>query len=433
MLFSTESIPEASAPDYARARDGARSRIIVQKYGGSSLSSLEKVCHIARKIVGVHDSGRPVVVVVSAMGDTTSQLIDKAKAIASSPSGRELDMLLSAGERVSMALLAMAIQDLGRRAISLTGPQSGIQTDANHANASIHEVRPERVLTELAAGNIVIVAGYQGASQSGEVTTLGRGGSDTTAVALAAALRAEVCEIYSDVAGVYTADPRLVEEPLHLKRVDSLLMSEYARHGARVLHPPCLEQAREGGVPLRALSTFGGDENTTIAPDSELEYSLARACASPTVVGVTSRRHRLRVEHPAADQALERAIRSELGELETFAAEPSGRSNALDLLVDTGDLPDPEGFARDMKGRLSRLAEITPDLTTVSVVARQTESSALREQVVTALIEAGTPALSTYAQPLSVTCAIRPEDRPRAVRALHERLVEAELGAAVSG
>ncbi|MFG0316517.1 MAG: aspartate kinase, partial [Planctomycetota bacterium JB042] len=247
----------------------ANQGITVQKYGGSSLSSPEKICRVARKIAELRSTGRPVVVVVSATGNTTSELVGRAKRVASTPSRRELDMLLSSGERVSMALLAMAIQEEGREAISLTGPQSGIVTDSTHANATIREVRPERVLRELEAGRVVIVAGYQGVSPEGEVTTLGRGGSDTTAVALAGALRAEVCEIYSDVDGVYTADPRNVENVRHLSRVDSAVMTEYARRGAGVLHAPCLDLARREGVAVRARSTFGGDAQTWISCGAE--------------------------------------------------------------------------------------------------------------------------------------------------------------------
>ncbi|HEY4937946.1 MAG TPA: aspartate kinase, partial [Actinomycetota bacterium] len=210
--------------------------IVVQKYGGTSVASTDRIRNVARRIVATAEKGHPVVVVVSAMGHTTDQLMEQALEISPVPRARELDMLLSAGERISMSLLSMAIIDMGREAISLTGSQAGIVTDTTHTKARIVDVRARRILEALDAGKIVIVAGFQGVSTiSNDVTTLGRGGSDTTAVALAAALDAEVCEIYTDVDGVYTADPRVVPDARKLHVVSYEEMLEMAACGARVL------------------------------------------------------------------------------------------------------------------------------------------------------------------------------------------------------
>jgi aspartate kinase len=237
--------------------------VVVQKYGGSSVADVEKIRKVAAKIAARRQAGDPPCVVVSAMGDTTDELLALAKAIAQAPPHRELDMLLSAGERISMALLSMALQELGVPAISFTGSQSGIITTEDHANARIVEVRPHRVQEALGQGRVVIVAGYQGVSRAREVTTLGRGGSDTTAVALAAALGAD-CEIYSDVAGVFTADPRVVPSAQRLPQLSYEEMQELAHAGAKVLNAQAVEFAREKGIAIHARSTFGGPEETVV-------------------------------------------------------------------------------------------------------------------------------------------------------------------------
>lgn len=402
-------------------------RPIVQKFGGSSLSSLEKVRRVADKIIRTHEVGRPVVVVVSAMGDTTSELVDKARAVSSAPPGRELDMLLSSGERMSMALLSMAIHDAGKPAISLTGPQSGIVTDGNHSNATIVDVRPDRIREELARGRIVIVAGYQGATPAGEVTTLGRGGSDTTAVVLAGALAADMCEIYSDVPGIYTADPREVEGPLHLKRVGSRLMTEYARHGARVLHRPCLEHAQAHGVSIRALSTFGGAKSTVIVDDSVVEYSDAAEGDRSSIVGIASRPQLARVHSSAADATRTVAILDQLEPFDAFREVPPANHGTLDVLLDMENAPDPNASAQGLRSRLSGLANVEDNLSSVSAVADARAVAHLPSRVLHALREAAVDVLATYRHPLSVTCAVRPEQRRTAVQALHEALVASRL------
>ena len=237
--------------------------IVVQKYGGSSVADVEKIRTVADKVAATRRAGRDVVVVVSAMGDTTDELLALAHQVTQSPARRELDMLLSTGERVSMALLSMALNDRGVQAVSFTGSQSGIVTSDAHTNARIVEVRPFRVQDELARGQVVIVAGYQGVSYKKEITTLGRGGSDTTAVALAAALDAD-CEIYSDVDGVYTADPRVVPEARRLAELSYEEMQELAEAGAKVLNAQAVEFAKERGIAVYARATAGGPGETVI-------------------------------------------------------------------------------------------------------------------------------------------------------------------------
>src|SRR6478752_2600944 len=229
--------------------------IIVQKYGGSSVADVTRIRQVAERVMRTRHAGHDVVVVVSAMGDTTDDLLAMAKKVTPNPERRELDMLLSAGERISMALLSMAIRELGGDAISFTGSQSGIITNDRHADARIIEVRPFRVQDELSRGRIVVVAGYQGVSYRREVTTLGRGGSDTTAVAMAAALGAEYCEICSDVDGVYTADPRVVPDAARIGTLSYEETQEMAEAGAKVLNAQAVEFAKEKGIAIYARAT----------------------------------------------------------------------------------------------------------------------------------------------------------------------------------
>ncbi|MDR2253074.1 MAG: aspartate kinase [Bifidobacteriaceae bacterium] len=240
--------------------------LVVQKYGGSSVADAPAIRRVARRIVAYRDAGQEVVVVVSAMGDTTDELIDLAAQVSPSPPGRELDMLLTAGERISMALLAMAITDSGHEARSFTGSQAGMITDASHGRARIIDVTPGRIRDALDAGAVAIVAGFQGVSQTTkDITTLGRGGSDTTAVALAAALGADVCEIYTDVDGVFTADPRVVPLAHRIAQISHEEMLEMAASGAKVLHLRAVEYARRYNVSLHVRSSFSDRLGTLIA------------------------------------------------------------------------------------------------------------------------------------------------------------------------
>jgi aspartate kinase len=242
--------------------------LVVQKYGGSSVADAEGIKRVAKRIVDTRKAGHEVVVAVSAMGDTTDELVDLAQQVSPLPGGRELDMLLTAGERISMALLAMAIANLGHQARSYTGSQAGVITDSSHGKARIIDITPGRIRSALDEGAIVIVAGFQGVSQdTKEITTLGRGGTDTTAVALAAALDAEVCEIYTDVDGVFTADPRIVPTARRLPSISYEEMLEMAACGAKVLHLRCVEYARRYDIPVHVRSSFSTREGTLVTDD----------------------------------------------------------------------------------------------------------------------------------------------------------------------
>lgn len=270
--------------------------LVVQKFGGSSVANAERIKRVAERIVAARKAGDDVVVVVSAMGDTTDELLDLAHQVSPLPPGRELDMLLTAGERISMALLAMAIHNLGYEARSYTGSQAGVITTSAHGKARIIDVTPGRLRGALNEGNIVIVAGFQGVAQdTKDVTTLGRGGSDTTAVALAVALGADVCEIYTDVDGVFTADPRIVSNARHIKQITYEEMLELAACGAKVLHLRSVEYARRANLPIHVRSSYSTNSGTMVTGSMEdlpVEQALItgvahdRSEAKITIVGV---------------------------------------------------------------------------------------------------------------------------------------------------
>ncbi len=245
--------------------------LIVQKYGGSSVAGAEKIKNVARRIVATHEAGNQVVVVVSAMGDTTDDLIRLAYQINEFPDKRELDVLLSTGEVVASTLLAMALHNLGHSAISLSGFQAGIRTDNSYNRARITSIDPARVVRELEKDNIVIVAGFQGITEEQDITTLGRGGSDTTAVALAAALKASICERYTDVDGIYTTDPRLLPEARKLAEVSYEEMLEMVTYGFKAIHPRAVELGEEYGVPILVASSFNNNPGTLIHKEVSME------------------------------------------------------------------------------------------------------------------------------------------------------------------
>jgi aspartate kinase len=267
--------------------------ILVQKYGGSSLANAERIRAVAQRVIRSREGSHPIVVVVSAMGDTTDELIELARQLADEPDDRELDLLLSTGETISCTLVAMTLQHLGHDAISLTGAQAGIKTDTSHSRARIVAVDPTRIHRELAAGRIVVVAGYQGITEEFDITTLGRGGSDTTAVALAAILKADLCEIFTDVDGVYTADPRIEPRASKLKEISYEEMLELAQQGARVMHSRAVELGSVFGVPIVVRSSFNDEPGTLIHGGAVVEvHNKVRGIAHDsdvakiTVVGV---------------------------------------------------------------------------------------------------------------------------------------------------
>ncbi|WP_333486630.1 aspartate kinase [Nonomuraea corallina] len=267
--------------------------LVVQKYGGSSVADASSIKRVAQRIVATKKAGNDVVVIVSAMGDTTDELLDLAEQVSPLPQGRELDMLLTAGERISMALLAMAIANLGHEARSFTGSQAGVITNSTHGKARIIDVTPSRIREAIDQGHIAIVAGFQGVSQdTKDVTTLGRGGSDTTAVALAAALEADVCEIYTDVDGIFTADPRIVPAARRIPRISYDEMMEMAACGAKILHLRCVEYARRFDLPIHVRSSYSNREGTWVVSDP---YSEGTEMEQPIISGVAHDRSEAKI------------------------------------------------------------------------------------------------------------------------------------------
>ncbi len=287
--------------------------LVVQKFGGSSLTDADSIKRVARRIVETRKAGNEVCVVVSAMGDTTDELMDLAQQVSPLPPGREMDMLLTAGERISMALLAMAIGNLGLTARSFTGSQAGVITDSTHGKARIIDVTPGRIRGALDDGDIAIVAGFQGVSQdSKDVTTLGRGGSDTTAVALAAALHADICEIYTDVDGVFTADPRIVPTARKIARLSNEEMLEMAAGGAKILHLRCVEYARRFDMPIHVRSSFSYREGTLIV--TEPAGAEGETVEAPIIAGVAHDRSEAKItvvgvpDHPGMAAEIFQAV-----------------------------------------------------------------------------------------------------------------------------
>jgi aspartate kinase len=393
--------------------------VLVQKYGGSSVADVVKIGQVADKVAQAKAGGHDVVVVVSAMGKATDGLLELAKSVsAGDPPRRELDMLLTTGERVTMALLSIALHARGVDAISFTGSQSGIITNDRHFDARIIEVRPHRIEDELARGRVVIVAGYQGMSYKREITTLGRGGSDTTAVALAAALGAERCEIYSDVDGVYSADPRVVEGPVHLPTIDLAMMQEMAEAGAKVLNAQAVEWARKAKIAIHArktsdpLDAAGKPPRETVAVEGE-------ACGARAVVGLdkVARVHAKSAEIGSFAEACA-AIEIPLVDVvvaggEAFAAVP--------LL----NVPDWERKKALLEARLQG-AIIAPGASLVSVVGDGlTTASRALPRFLAALARAGVKAApeALVAGPLRIGGCIDAEFLAPAQRALHDEFV----------
>ena len=386
--------------------------IVVQKYGGSSVADTQRICKVAQRIADTRRQGKQVCVVVSAMGTTTNELLAKAREITQSPSRRELDMLLTCGERAAMALLSMAVQELGYEAVSLTGSQSGIITNDRHSGARIIEVRPVRVLDELERGRVVIVAGFQGVSYKREITTLGRGGSDTTAVALAAALGAECCEICSDVDGVYSADPRLVGAAELLEAISHDQMLELAAHGAKVLHAEAVEAARRFGVALYARATAGGGEGTRIdVPDGAVRVNR--------IAGVAGHKNLVRLRAGAVEPLLALAREERLA-MQSLSAD--GERAELVLALD--DVPDWPAVRERARGRIADLV-LQEGMGAVSVAGDFVgRDAALVERARRAAADAGVEVDEVVSSPLRFTlyCAAIAVDR--LVEELHRVLRE---------
>ena len=397
--------------------------LLVQKYGGTSVGSPERIQNVAERIVRTRRGGADLVVVVSAMGDATDDLIQLARQVSTRSHPREMDMLLTAGERISMALVSMAVNDRGQEAVSFTGSQSGIVTDASHTRAKILEVKADRIKEELSKGRVVIVAGFQGVSRDREVTTLGRGGSDTTAVALAAALGALECEIYTDVDGVYTADPRVVPGARKLKALSYDEMLELASLGAKVLHNRSVEIARRFGVPVHVRSSFNWNEGTRIAKGESMEQVVIRGIAhDPDVAKVAL----LGVpDRPGVAAEIFRAIGGHGVNVRMIVqASAAEGKNDVTFAVGAHEVGAVLPIVEEMRKRLGARAFVyDPDVAILSVVGEGLATSAgTAGQVFEALAKAGVNIELISTSSITITCIVRQADVERAVRSLHEAL-----------
>ena len=388
--------------------------IIVQKYGGSSVADVEKLGQVADKVVATKREGHDVVVVVSAMGKTTDGLLALAKQVAKDPPRRELDMLVSTGERGSMALLAIAIQQRGCDAISFTGSQSGIITNDRHFDARIIEVRPHRIEDELAQGRIVIIAGYQGMSYKREITTLGRGGSDTTAVAVAAALGAERCEIYSDVDGVYSADPRVVPDAKHLPEVDLSMLQELAEAGAKVLNAQAVEWARRAKITLHARKTADFPPPAGTTPKETIARPEMDGTAGVRAVAAMDRIALVLTDSKDMGRFLDAAAELDLPLVD--AASSGGDASAVVPLL---NVPDWDRRRKALEQRLGSVLQITEALAMVSVVGDGLGTSAARAWGAVAPFAPR----SFGAGPLRISATVPVEHTQAAQRALHALFV----------
>ncbi len=396
---------------------------VVMKFGGTSVADAERIKRAAARIVARREAGTRVVAVLSARGKTTDELIAMAEEVSPLPDPREMDMLLSTGERISCALCAMAINDLGHRAISLTGSQAGIVTDTSHTKAKIIDVRADRIRDALNDDLIVLVAGFQGVSTSRDVTTLGRGGSDTTAVALAAAIDAEICEIYTDVAGVFTADPRIVPDARKLSMVSFEEMLEMAASGAKVLQLRSVEYARTHGVRIHCRSSFSDSPGTVVVgEDQTLEQPLVTAVthsteeARITLLGVPDR--------PGAAAAIFGSLAAAGCNIDTIIQnEPlsEGRAAEVSFTIAGEDLRAAEHALEPVAAQLGiERIDTDREIGKVSIVGagmRSHPGVAAKVFQVLADEEINIEMIST--SPIKISCVIRSEDVAQAVRALH--------------
>ena len=393
--------------------------IVVQKYGGSSVADVQKMQKVADRVAATKAAGRDVVVVVSAMGDTTDDLLSLAKQVSESPARRELDMLLSAGERISMALLSMALNARGVPAVSFTGSQSGIVTNDAHTNARIVEVRPFRVQDELAKGRVVIVAGYQGVSYRRDVTTLGRGGSDTTAVALAAALEAD-CEIYSDVEGIYTADPRVVKDARRLAELSYEEMQELAESGARVLNAQAVEFAKERGIAIYARATRGGAETVVRKSPPRAPGRVVGVASETGLVALTTAEDGPLLLLRVLEQL---DLRQVTGKQLLFQDWP-GRGGSGSVVLSLENLHDFPALRRDLEQAFGDRVQLRDHLGAVSAIGAGINATfGNLRRAAAVLVGQGTPVLGVSTSSFRISLLVEEGKVPEAVRGLHAELV----------
>jgi len=396
--------------------------LIVQKFGGSSVADAERLMNVARRIVDTYRQGNQLVVVLSAQGDTTDELIEKAMEISENPSKREMDMLLSTGEQISIALMAMAIEKLGYQAVSLTGQQVGIYTNSFHTHARIENIDGKRVKDELEAGKIVLVAGFQGVNEHGDITTLGRGGSDTTAVALAAALKADLCEIYTDVDGIYTADPRIVPDARKLKDISYDEMLELASLGARVLHNRSVELAKKYNVNMEVRSSLNDHDGTLIKEEAEMEKTMIKGVAYDKdiarvsilsvrdVPGIAFKIFKLLAD---ADINVDIIIQS-IGRGDTkdisFTIARNQLTEAVDLINKNLDYIGAKGV------------NFTHDVAKVSIVgAGMANHPGVAAAMFEALAKEDINIHMISTSEIKISCLVRKDETEKAVKAIHER------------
>src|SRR4249920_2838645 len=408
-----------------------RMPIVVQKYGGTSVGDTDRIRGVADRIVRAREQGQDVVVVVSAMGETTDDLLEKASDITPVPEPRELDMLLTAGERIAMSLLAIAVNARGCRAASYTGSQAGIITDTQHGKARIVEIRPTRIKESLDAGNVVILAGFQGLSTDYDITTLGRGGSDTTAVAMAAALGAEVCEIYTDVDGVFTADPRTHPEARKIDRISYEEMLELAAAGARVLQLRCVEYARRHGVRIHVRNSLGEQPGTWVDEEAdEDEEGSARMLESALIRGVALDVEEAKVtldevpDRPGIAAAIFKAVAAEGIHVDMIVQNVShdGRTD-LSFTIPRADLHRLDAVLEGIVTDVGALRYETDDaIAKLSLVGAGIKSNpGVAADMFDALAAEGINIDMISTSSIRISCVIRAEDGDRAVRAVHQR------------
>jgi aspartate kinase len=397
--------------------------VVVQKYGGSSVADVSRIRQVAERVMRTRREGHDVVVVVSAMGDTTDDLLALARQVSANPDRRELDMLLTAGERISMALLSMAIRELGGEAISFTGSQSGIITNDRHVDARIVEVRPFRVQDELARGKIVVIAGYQGVSYRREVTTLGRGGSDTTAVAMAAALGAEYCEICSDVDGVYSADPRVVPEARRIGALSYEETQELAESGARVLNAQAVEFAKDKGIAIYARATASPLPGADPAADGTVVRRF-QPRAPGIVVGIASERDVLLLEYPSAKAAAGQILEV-LDEHSVAGKQLHVDGTGLSLVISRENVHNEARVRRALAERFGDSIQIADNVGAVSAIGAGINATFQNIRRGTgALEEAGITPVAESTSSFRITWMVPRASLDDAVARLHRLFVE---------
>ncbi|ADO73429.1 aspartate kinase [Stigmatella aurantiaca] len=401
-------------------RSRAVKPIVVQKYGGSSVAGVEKLRKVAQRVKAKREAGYRMVVVVSAMGDTTDELLTLAKQISPDPPRRELDMLLTCGERISMALLSMALQEMGVPAISFTGSQSGIITNDAHAQARIVEVRPYRILDELERGKVVIVAGYQGVSFKKEVTTLGRGGSDTTAVALAAALEAEACEIYSDVDGIFSADPRVVPDALKLEALSYDEMQELASAGAKVLNAQAVEFAKAKGIVILARTAHGQGAGTAIQEMASVPGSRVKGVTAEHDMAVLSAASE-RVKLPELLEFLDaRGVRGRALSFDGLR----GREARTYIVVPLQDVHGLEGVRQALAVRFGDTVSLQEHLGTVTCVGAGINADWMHlRRALLAAEETGAHVHAAHTSPLQLSLLVDKSSLNRLTARLHREFL----------